>query len=123
MQRIDIALDPFPFNGHTTTCDALWQGLPVVSLAGGSYASRFGSSALRELGLEDLIVSSTAQYIEIAAQLAADTERLGNLRKSLRGRMVASTLLDAEGFARSVETAYRRMWQRWCAAQNSGALT
>ena len=72
INRLDIALDPFPFNGHTTTCDCLWQGVPVVTLSGDSYVSRFGSSGLMSLGLEQLVVDSVEQDIDAAARLAAD---------------------------------------------------
>ncbi len=110
----DVALDAFPFNGHTTTCDALWQGVPVVTLAGDSYVSRFGSSAHQNLGLQDLVASSVEQYIEIAAKLAQDTPRLAELRASLRERMSASPILDHRQFTRNLEAAYRQMWLDWC---------
>jgi predicted O-linked N-acetylglucosamine transferase (SPINDLY family) len=115
MGRVDVALDPFPFNGHTTTCDALWQGVPVVTLAGATYASRFGSSAHVSLGLQELIAQSPPQYVEIAARLAGDAEKLKHLRLTLRDRMAASPLLDFAGFTRNLEAAYRQMWTDWCA--------
>ena len=114
--QTDVALDPFPFNGHTTTCDALWQGVPVVTLAGGSYASRFGSSAHQSLGLEELIAHSPEEYVEIAVRLAGDLDRLAPLRAGLRPRMAASRLLDFAGFTRNLEAAYRTMWNHWCAS-------
>ncbi len=110
----DIALDAFPFNGHTTTCDALWQGVPVVTLAGDSYVSRFGSSAHHSLGLEDLVASSVEQYAQIATQLAHDKPRLAELRATLRARMSASPILDHRQFTRNLEAAYRQMWHDWC---------
>ncbi|MGD9724138.1 MAG: tetratricopeptide repeat protein [Pirellulales bacterium] len=110
----DIALDPFPFNGHTTTCDALWQGVPVVTLAGRTYAQRFGSSAHVNLGLKELIAGSVDEYVDIAAQLAGDVPRLAALREGLRGRMAASPIVDAAGFTRNLEAAYRTMWEHWC---------
>jgi predicted O-linked N-acetylglucosamine transferase (SPINDLY family) len=115
IQQVDLALDPFPFNGHTTTCDALWQGVPVVTLAGRMYANRFGSSAHVNLGLEDLIAQSPDEYVQIAARLAGDLARLARLRAELRGRMTASPLLDFVGFTRNLESAYRQMWATWCA--------
>jgi protein O-GlcNAc transferase len=118
INRADIALDPFPFNGHTTTCDALWQGVGVVSLAGATYASRFGSSALVTLDLNEWIARSPEQYVETAVRLAGDTCRLQSLRAGLRSRMLASPLLDAAGFARHLEAAYRRMWIDWCSRPN-----
>lgn len=116
MSRVDIALDPFPFNGHTTTCDAVWMGLPVVMLAGASYASRFGGSVLHQVGLCDLIAATPDEYVEIAARLAADVDALAHLRATLRDTMAGSPLLDAAGFARNLEAAYRQMWHTWCAS-------
>jgi predicted O-linked N-acetylglucosamine transferase (SPINDLY family) len=115
IQRADIALDPFPFNGHTTTCDALWQGVPVVTLSGGSYVSRFGGSGLATLGLNDLIAADVQHYIEIASGLASDSSRLQHLRATLRERMAASPLMDFTGFTRNLEAEYRKMWIDWCA--------
>jgi predicted O-linked N-acetylglucosamine transferase (SPINDLY family) len=112
--RVDIALDPFPFNGHTTTCDCLWQGVPVVTLSGQTYASRFGGSGLMALGLEELIARSVEQYVAIAAGLATDLNRLAELRRTLRERMAASPLLDHRSFTRNLEIEYRRMWATWC---------
>jgi predicted O-linked N-acetylglucosamine transferase (SPINDLY family) len=115
LQQADIALDPFPFNGHTTTCDAVWLGLPVVMLAGETYASRFGSGVLVPVGLEELVTRSIDSYVERAVELASDVEHLASLRQELRGRMAASVLLDFSGFARDVEASYREMWIQWCA--------
>jgi predicted O-linked N-acetylglucosamine transferase (SPINDLY family) len=112
----DIALDSFPFNGHTTNCDCLWQGVPVVTMLGRMYASRFGSTAHVNLRLEELIADSPGRYIEIASALAADLSRLSELRAALRARMLDSPLLDAQGFTRNLEAAYREMWDRWCAS-------
>ncbi len=114
--RADIALDPFPFNGHTTTCDSLWMGVPVIMMAGQSYASRFGSSALVNLGLEELIASSIEEYVEIACRLAGDQTRLAKWRSELRTLMTGSALLDAKGFTRNLEAAYHEMWARWCSS-------
>ncbi len=114
--RCDIALDPFPFNGHTTTCDTLGQGVPVVALAGSTYASRFGSSALVNLGLKGLVASTPEQYVEIAVHLAGDRDRLVALRGTLRERMRGSVFVDARQFARDLENTYRQMWNDWCAS-------
>ncbi len=116
INQADIALDPFPFNGHTTTCDSIWQGVPVVMLQGHTYCSRFGGSVLANAGLESLIADSVDEYVEIAASLAEDLPRLGELRKSLRSTMAASPLLDFSGFTRNLEQAYRKMWLTWCAS-------
>lgn len=119
IERADVALDAFPFNGHTTTCDALWMGVPVVMLAGDSYASRFGGSALVNLGLTDFIAGSVEQYLEIAANLATDVEKLARLRAELRSRMAGSVLVDGQGFTRRLESAYRQMWHSWCSRSAS----
>jgi predicted O-linked N-acetylglucosamine transferase (SPINDLY family) len=114
ISRLDIALDPFPFNGHTTTCDCLWQGVPVVTLSGQTYASRFGGSGLTTLEMHDCITRSREEYLEAAVALAADRGRLINYRATLRGRMAASPLCDFRSFTRNLEAAYRRMWRDWC---------
>jgi predicted O-linked N-acetylglucosamine transferase (SPINDLY family) len=114
-QQIDVALDPFPYGGGTTTCDALWMGVPVVSLAGPTAVGRGGLSILSNVGLPELVARDQEQYVEIAARLAADLPRLTDLRRTLRDRMQSSPLMDAPRFARHVEAAYREMWRRWCA--------
>lgn len=119
IQQADVDLDPFPFNGHTTTCDSIWMGVPVVMLEGDTYASRFGGSVLANVGLEDLIARSVDEYVRIAVDLAGDLDRLTRLREELRPRMAASALLDFAGFARNVEAAYRQMWRTWCAQSRS----
>ncbi len=108
--RVDIALDPFPYNGGTTTCDALWMGVPVVTLAGQSAVARAGVSILSNVGLPELIASSREQYIEIASKFASDLDKMSRLRLSLRSQMKSSRLCDAQGFARSMEGAFREMW-------------
>ena len=115
-QRIDLGLDPFPCNGMTTTCDALWMGVPVLTLPGEMPVSRAGLSILSSVGLAELAASSAEDYVRIAAELAGDLPRLAELRATLRPRMQASPLMDARRFARNVEAAYRAMWAHWCAA-------
>ncbi len=117
MQQVDISLDPFPFNGHTTTCDAVWMGLPVVMLEGQTYASRFGGSVLKNVGLDGLMTKNVEAYADAAVALAADLPSLARLRSELRPRMAASCLLDFSGFARRVESAYRQMWIDWCGSR------
>jgi protein O-GlcNAc transferase len=112
--RIDIVLDSFPYNGHTTSLDALSMGVPVVSLAGSTSVSRAGLSQLTNLGLPDLVAHSEMEYVNIAADLAMDLPRLTELRSTLRDRMKNSVLMDAPRFARQVEQAYREMWRAWC---------
>jgi len=115
LARSDVSLDSFPNNGLTATCHALWMGTPVVTLAGRTPAARAGASILTAAGLPELIATSTADYVSIAAALAADRPRLAAYRAGMRDRLRISPLMDATGFARSVEAAYRAMWQEWCA--------
>jgi predicted O-linked N-acetylglucosamine transferase (SPINDLY family) len=112
--RIDIALDPFPWGGGITTCDALWMGVPVVSLVGRTSVGRGGASILANLGVPELIAKVPQQYVQIATDLAKDLPRLAELRRTLRPRMQGSPLMDAPRFARNVEAAYRQMWRNWC---------
>ncbi len=113
-QKIDIALDPFPCAGGTTSCDALWMGVPVVSLAGRTSVGRAGTSILSNVGLPDLIAKNPDEYVELATSLANNVPRLANLRAGLRHRMQTSPLMNGPKFAGNVETAYRRMWREWC---------
>jgi predicted O-linked N-acetylglucosamine transferase (SPINDLY family) len=115
--RLDICLDPFPYGGGTTTCDALWMGVPVVSLAGKTAVGRGGRSILSNIALSELVACDAEEYVRIAMSLAMDRPRLANLRATLRARMQASPLMDAPRFARHVEAAYRDMWSRWCRFQ------
>jgi predicted O-linked N-acetylglucosamine transferase (SPINDLY family) len=112
--RIDIVLDTFPYNGHTTSCDALWMGVPVVSLVGGTAVGRGGLSILSQINLAGLAATTPQHYVRIATELAADLPRLSALRAGLRDRMLASPLTDAKRFAANIEAAYRQMWRRWC---------
>jgi protein O-GlcNAc transferase len=114
LQRADIALDTFPYAGGTTTCNSLWMGAAVITLAGASPIARQGVSFLTNVGLPDLIADSREQYIAIAAALAGDLDRLAQIRRSLRDRMRASPILDGPRFARNLESAYRAMWRTWC---------
>ena len=115
---IDIALDPFPYGGGTTTCDALWMGVPVVSLAGQTAVGRGGLSILSNIGLPELVGHTAEEYIQIAVNLAGDLPRLAELRGTLRQRMQASPLMDAPRFACNMEAAYRTMWRKWCGASS-----
>ena len=118
-ERIDVALDTYPCNGMTTTCHALWMGIPTVTRAGQSAVSRASLSLLHTLGLPELVAQSEEEYVRIAVELAGDLKRLGELRATLRARMAASPLMDAPRFARNIEAAYRQMWQAWCAEPRS----
>lgn len=109
--RMDIALDPFPYNGTTTTCDALWMGVPVATLAGTTHVSRVGASLLTRVGLEGLVATSGETFLETVAAIARDPERLTTLRSELRERMRRSRLGDHAGFARDMEAAFRAAWR------------
>ncbi len=112
----DIALDSFPFAGTTTTCQTLWMGVPVVTLAGASHAGRVGVSMLTNVGLADLVARDEEDYVAVAAKLAADPARTAALRAGMRERMLASPLTDGARLARAVENAYRTMWEDYCRA-------
>jgi protein O-GlcNAc transferase len=112
--KIDIALDTFPHNGHTVTCHALWMGVPTVVLAGGNFVSRMGVSIMANLGLDDLIASDPERYAATVLRLAADRQRLAALRAELRERVKTSPLCDGPGITRDIEAAYRDMWTQWC---------
>lgn len=115
--RIDIALDPFPFNGSTATFEALWMGVPVVTLAGSTFMGRWAASMLHKVGLDDLIATSPQGYVETAARLAADRQRLMDLRMSLRERVLRSPLCDGAGTTRHLERMLRAVWRKWCREQ------
>ncbi|QKK07341.1 MAG: hypothetical protein HND58_03700 [Planctomycetota bacterium] len=106
---VDIALDTFPYAGTTTTCEALWMGVPVVTLAGELHAGRVGVSLLGAVGLDGLVAEDRGGYVEIAASLAADGERLASLRATLRERMERSVLMDRTSFCASLHAAYAAM--------------
>jgi len=113
-QRIDLGLDPLPYNGHTTTLDAFWMGVPTLTLLGQTVVGRAGWSQLCNLDLEEMAAETPEQYVALAARLAGDLPRLEELRGTLRQRMLRSPLMDANRFARHMEQAYRWMWHRWC---------
>lgn len=113
--EVDIALDTMPYNGTTTTCEALWMGVPVVTLAGARHVARVGVSLLSNVGLESLIADDEDAYVNIAVRLANDSERLVQLRASLRTMMQQSPLMNEPAFMRNLEAAYRGMWRQWCA--------
>ena len=112
--EIDVVLDTFPYGGTTSTCEAMWMGVPVVTLAGETHASRVGASLLTNVGLGELVARKPEGYVRIAGALAGDAARLRDLRGSLRGRMQSSVLMDGKRFTRNMEAAYRRMWERYC---------
>lgn len=113
---VDLCLDPVHANGGTTTFDALWMGVPVVTLAGAMPFSRVGLCHLSNVGLSELVARTPEEYLAIAAGFAADPERLAALRRGLRERFAASPLMDAPRYARSLERAFLGMWEAWCRA-------
>ncbi len=119
--EVDVALDPFPCNGGTTTCDALWMGLPVVALKGGTFLSRASLSVLSASGCAEYAADDAAGYVEVCRRLAGDVPALSAIRAGLRARLAASPLLDASAFARDIEAAYRAMWTQWCAGGEAAA--
>lgn len=115
----DIALDSFPYNGTTTTCEAMWMGLPVVTLAGTMHAGRVGVSLLKSMGLPDCIAQTPEEYVRIAARLAGDPDQLAGLRAGMRDRMTRSPLMDGTGVTRNVEAAFKNMWADYCVARQN----
>jgi predicted O-linked N-acetylglucosamine transferase (SPINDLY family) len=111
-RRIDLCLDTLPYNGHTTSLDAYWMGVPVVTHVGRTVVGRAGWSQLNNLGLPELAAFDDASFIDKAVRLAGDLEALAALRRDLRERMRASPLMDGAAFAAAMETAYRRIWSR-----------
>jgi protein O-GlcNAc transferase len=109
-RRIDLCLDTFPYNGHTTSLDAFWMGVPVVTLVGPTVVGRAGLCQAMNLGLPELVARTPDEYVAIAARLSGDLGRLAEMRAGLRKRIEASPLMDAPRFARSIEAAYRRVW-------------
>jgi len=111
---VDIALDPFPYNGGATTCDALWMGVPVVARLGSSMISRQSAMMLSAVGMNELIARDDDEYVDIATRIAADRPRLESLRRELRPAMAASPLCDAEAFADALLQRLRQSWRNWC---------
>jgi protein O-GlcNAc transferase len=119
-KRIDLGLDTLPYNGHTTSLDSLWMGVPVVTLIGKTVVGRAGWSQLCNLGLPEMAADSPDQFVEIATNYAGHSARLSELRMGLRDRMRTSPLCDAKLFARNIETALRDIWRNWCASRGGG---
>ncbi len=120
--QVDVALDSYPYHGTTTTCEALWMGVPVVTLTGKTHVSRVGASLLGRVGLGDCAAESEEQYIARAVSWASRESELAALRQQLRARLRASSLMDEPGFARRMEAAYRAMWRRHCEAAPPAAI-
>jgi predicted O-linked N-acetylglucosamine transferase (SPINDLY family) len=107
--KVDISLDTLPYNGTTTSCESLWMGVPVITLAGNRHAGRVGTSLLKQVGLSELVAADPNGYVSVAGKLAHDIDHLGRLRHSLRERMAASSLCDGIRFTRELEGAFRQM--------------
>jgi protein O-GlcNAc transferase len=112
---IDIVLDPFPYTGGLTTCEALWMGVPTVTVPGEIFASRHSMSHLSNAGLADWVAPDVAAYVELAVAKASDIQALAALRSGMRARVKASPLCDAPRFGRNLGAALRFAWQDWCA--------
>lgn len=119
--RVDIVFDCVPYSGSTTVMEALWMGVPVVTLAGRLYHQRHGGAVLHAAGLDDLIAATADDYVDRAVALAHDGDRRARLRACLRDRMRRSPLCDGAGMARALETVYRRMWRAWCRQSETGS--
>lgn len=120
--EIDIALDPFPYNGTTTTCEALWMGVPVIALRGNRHSARVSASILTHCGLPHLIAETREEYVAKAVALAQDLGVLAQFRHNARSLMLRSALCNTEIFTRDIECALRRMWAAWC-KQDTSLLT
>lgn len=118
-ERVDIALDPFPFNGSTTTFEALWMGVPVIALLGQTMVSRWSGSMATRVGHPEFVAQTEEEYVECAKQLASDIPKLAALRSNLRDQVANSPVCDARARSRQLERAYRYMWRKWSASKTS----
>lgn len=112
--EVDIGLDPFPYNGTTTTLEAMWMGVPTVTLRGNRHATRVGTSLLINVGMDNWIASSEDAYLQIAFAMAGDVTKLDCMRSGMRARLQESPLLNAKHLAGQIEAVYRTVWQAWC---------
>ena len=112
--QIDLVLDPFPYSGGLTTCEALWMGVPTITMPKEIFASRHSVSHLSNAGLADWVVADVPAYIALAVAKAADRDGLARLRAGLRAQVKASPLCDAPRFGRNLGAALRHVWQEWC---------
>ena len=119
--KMDILLDTFPENGGTYTCESLWMGVPVITLAGERQIGRYGLSLLSQIGLEDFVARTASDYVTKAVALASDMDNLKEMRASMRSRLTISPLCDAKQFAQNLESTYREMWNRWSREHRASA--
>lgn len=117
--QVDIALDPFPYNGTTTSCEAMYMGVPIITLLGDRHCGRVGASLLHRVGLPELIAKDLEEYVEFAVNLSHDLVGLQKIRKNIRSMMLNSPLCDRQGFARTMEQTYRTAWRKWCQEQTN----
>jgi len=115
-ERIDLSLDAFPWSGHTTSCESLWMGVPMLTLSGNRHAGRMVASVLTHLGLGEFVATNRQEFLASAVKLSKDQERLAALRSKMRELMRVSPLCDGKAFTKGLEEAYRRMWHTWCAS-------
>ena len=115
---IDIGLDPFPYNGTTTTCEALWMGVPVIALKGQVHASRVSASILNRVKLDDFVADSEEAYVELAIEKAKHMDALNDIRLNLREVMKASPLCNAQNFTRELEASFQKMWRTYIGAES-----
>ncbi|MDX1487199.1 MAG: tetratricopeptide repeat protein [Acidiferrobacterales bacterium] len=120
--EIDIALDPFPYSGGLTTLEALWMGVPVITLTGQTFCGRHSTSHLNNVGLSELVTTTPEDYVRVAVALAQDIEHLRTLRATLREQMAASPLSDTKGYTQDLEAAYREIWRKYCEASSKSRV-
>jgi predicted O-linked N-acetylglucosamine transferase (SPINDLY family) len=117
--EIDLALDPFPYSGGLTTCEALWMGVPVITSPGETFASRHSLSHLSNIRLSETIARDLDEYVELAVSLAGDLPRLAGIRARLRQQMATSPLCDGKRFADNLLLVLRDVWRKWCDDQGA----
>ena len=120
---VDIALDPFPYSGGLTTLEALWMGVPVITVPGETFASRLSLSHLSTMGLQELVARDKDDYVELAISLASNVEELERLRAELRDKMANSPVCDGRRFADEFTKIMRQIWHDWCLSQSNGQST
>jgi predicted O-linked N-acetylglucosamine transferase (SPINDLY family) len=122
-ERVDLALDPFPYSAGVTTLEAMWMGVPTVTIIGNTFAGRHSATHLTAAGLGDFCTNSIDAYIDLAVNWADRPEELASLRRGLREKVAASPLNDAIRFGKNLDLALRRLWQDWCQVFNGQAST
>src|SRR5262249_31310448 len=115
LSAADVALDTFPYNGQTTTCETLWMGVPLITMSGRTHAGRVGAAILNAANLKEWITYSVDDYVSLGHKVMENAESLARIRASMRGRLSCSALFDANRHACEVDAASRNLWRRWCA--------